>query len=372
MIAQGTSCSQLVRLFLRLGFVSFGGPAAHIANMHAECVVKRRWLTPVEFLDLLAATNMIPGPNSTEMAIHIGYKRAGLPGLIAAGVAFILPAALIVGMIAHFYVGYGVLPQAGGVLYAIKPAVIAIILAAVTELGRTAVRSTFLGFLGIAAVVANAAGISELLVLFGAAAVGYLSKRPARRAALFMIPAAALPTTLGMVGLGSVFLYFLKTGSIIFGSGYVLVAFLQADLVNMFGWLTSRQLLDAVAVSQLTPGPLFTVATFIGYVLAGFPGAVVATLGIFMPAFVLVGVTQPFLVRLSQMPGARAALDGVNVAAVALMLVVTWQLGRAAIVDVPTAAIALAAAFLIGRFRMNSAFIVLGAAVAGLLMPYAR
>ncbi len=336
--------------------------------MHREVVERRKWLSRQEFLDLLGATNLIPGPNSTELAIHIGRSRAGIPGLLIAGTAFILPAALIVLAIAWLYVAMGVLPQTGKVLYGIKPVVIPIILYSIFDLGRVAVKTKWLALLGLVAGVLNLAGIGELTVLFGAGfAALILTTRPKGTALplVWFLPAAAASTL--ALGLLPLFLYFLKVGSVLFGSGYLLVAFLQADLVEARGWLTQNQLLDAIAIGQITPGPLFTTATFIGYILLGTWGAIAATAGIFLPGFFFVAASHPFVSRLRQITWAQALLDGINVAAVALMLVMTWQIGRAAIVDATTAGLALGGAAALAVFRLNSAWLVIGGAIIGFL-----
>jgi chromate transporter len=379
-----TSLAELVRLFLKLGTIAFGGPAAHIAMMEDEVVRRRRWLTREEFLDYLGATNLIPGPNSTELAIHIGHARAGWPGLLVAGACFILPAALIVGAIAWAYVRFGTLPEITGVLYGIKPVVIAVVAQALWGLGRTALKSRTLVVLGVAAVLAATLGVHELLILFGAGLIMAILRRsmasaPQSPAWLLASPwrvtarsasvaaggasiAAAAP-----FGLWPLFWTFVKIGSVLFGSGYVLLAFLRADLVERLGWLTERQLLDAVVVGQITPGPVFTTATFVGYLLGGTPGAAVATVGIFLPAFIFVALSGPLVPRLRRSPTAGAVLDGVNVASLALITVVTWQLGRSALVDPLTIALAAVSGVLLLRFRVNSAWLVLAGALAGVI-----
>lgn len=285
---------ELAKLFLRLGATAFGGPAAHIAMMEDQVVVRRRWLTRDRFLDMIGMTNLIPGPNSTEMAIHVGHARAGFPGLVVAGVSFIAPAALLVGGIAWAYVRYGAMPQVAGVLYGVKPVVIAVVLQALWRL------------------------------------------------------------------------FFVKVGSVLFGSGYVLIAFLRADLVERWHWLSPGQLLDAVAVGQVTPGPVFTTATFIGYLLAGPKGALVATVGIFLPAFFFVAASGLILPRLRRSRTAATVLDGVNAGSLALMAEVTFELGRSALVDLPTIGLAAASAFLLIRLQINSAWLVIGGALIGL------
>lgn len=363
-------------MFLKLGTIAFGGPAAHIAMMEDEVVRRRKWLTNEQFLDYLGAANLIPGPNSTELAIHIGRSRAGWPGLVVAGTCFIVPAMLMVGVIAWAYVRYGSLPESAALLYGVKPVVIAVILQALWALGRTALKSRALWTLGGAAVVAVLLGVNELLVLLSAGvlmALGRVASRPRNSALMFVWPGlvfgsvstfAVAPT----VHLWTLFGLFVKTGSVLFGSGYVLLAFLRADFVERLGWLTEQQLLDAIAVGQITPGPVFTTATFVGYILAGTSGALVATAGIFLPAFVFVAASAPLLPRLRRSRVAGAVLDGVNVASLALMAVVTMQLARTTLIDPITLALSAASALLLFRFRINSAWLVLAGAIVGLLL----
>ncbi|AEI67913.1 chromate efflux transporter [Corallococcus macrosporus] len=375
---------EVALLFLRLGFTGFGGPAAHIAMMEDEVVRRRRWLTRDEFLDLLGAANLIPGPNSTELAIHLGHRRGGWPGLLVAGVCFILPAMLITLASAWAYVRFGSLPSAEGVLYGVKPVIIAVVLQALWGLGRVAVKTRVLAAVGVAAVIASALGVNELLVLLcagvlmalwrgGTRAAGAGGRQQGPGQMMLGVPLALQGLAAGAAGavpfsLGGLFLFFVKVGAVLFGSGYVLLAFLRADLVERWGWLTETQLLDAVAVGQVTPGPVFTTATFIGYLLGGSVGAVVATVGIFLPAFFFVAVSGPVVPRLRRSWVAGAVLDGVNVASLALMAVVTWQLGRSALVDAWTVGLALLSAVLLLRFRLNSVWLVLGGALTGLLL----
>lgn len=366
---------ELAKLFLRLGFTAFGGPAAHVALMEQEVVQRRRWLTREEFLDLLGATNLIPGPNSTELAIHIGHRRAGWPGLIVAGACFILPAAVMVGVIARAYVQFGKLPSAEGILYGVKPVIIAVVVQALWRLGRTAVKNKWLAWLGIAGIALALLGVNELVVLFGSGLMMLLLGAHDKdgNAPLLAFPflgagASVAATTAVPFSFGGLFLFFLKVGAVLFGSGYVLLAFLRADLVERWHWLTEAQLVDAIAVGQFTPGPVFTTATFIGYVLGGTKGAVLATLGIFLPAFFFVAISGPLVPRLRQSKRAGALLDGVNVASLALMTVVTGQLGAASLVDWPAVALAVMAGLLLWRSRMNSAWLVLGGAGAGWLL----
>jgi chromate transporter len=370
---------ELAWVFLRLGMTAFGGPAAHIAMMEEEVVRRRAWMTREEFLDLLGAANLIPGPNSTEMAIHIGHRRAGWAGLIVAGVCFILPAFCIVMAIGWAYVHFARLPQVNALLDGIKPVVIAVVAQALWGLARSAIKSVWLGALGIAAVVACAAGLDEVVVLFAGGALGLAVRalQSARgRGVASVLPIAGLPfapaaaTAATPFALAPLFLVFLKVGAILFGSGYVLLAFLRADLVERLHWLTNGQLVDAVAVGQMTPGPVFTTATFVGYILGGPLAGVVATVGIFLPAFIFVALSAPIVPRLRRSTLAGGFLDGVNVASLALMAVVAWLLGRSAIVNVWTAAIAAVSAVLLIRFRVNSVWLVLGGALVGLAASY--
>ena len=366
-----TRLAELARLFLKLGTIAFGGPAAHIAMMEDEVVRRRRWLTREEFLDYLGATNLIPGPNSTELAIHIGRDRAGWQGLVVAGACFILPAALIVATIAWAYVRYGTLPAVSGVLYGVKPVVIAVVLQALWGLSRTALKTRTLVVLGLAAVIASAFGVNELVILFGAGVVMAFARGVVRGSSASVIATGAATGTAGLAtaatpfGLFPMFAVFLKIGAVLFGSGYVLLAFLRADFVERLHWLTERQLLDAVAVGQITPGPVFTTATFIGYVLGGGAGATLATLGIFLPAFFFVALSGVLLPRLRRSPIAAAVLDGVNVASLALMATVTWELARTALIDWTTIVEAVVSAAVLFRFRVNSAWLVLAGAALG-------
>ncbi|HEX9573961.1 MAG TPA: chromate efflux transporter [Myxococcales bacterium] len=360
---------EIALLFLRLGATAFGGPAAHIALLEDEVVRRRGWLTRERFLDLLGATNLIPGPNSTEMAIHLGYLRGGPLGLVLAGVCFIVPASLLSAALAWAYVRFGGVPRVEGVLYGIKPAIIVIVVQAVVSLSRAALRTRWLVVIAVASAAAALLGLNELLVL-GVAGTAACAPRLGRggRGVLLAVPAAAAAAAPAAVGLWPLFLAFAKIGSVLFGSGYVLLAFLRADLVAQRHWLTEAQLLDAVAVGQFTPGPVSSTATFIGYLLRGPAGAAVATLGMFAPAFVFVALSGPLVPRIRRSPAAGAFLDGVNAASLALMAVVAAQLGRAAIVDWVTVAIAAASAVAVLRLRVSSVWLVLGGGVAGALL----
>jgi chromate transporter len=379
--------AEVARVFLRLGLTAFGGPAAYISMLEDEVVGRRQWIGREDFLDRLGAASLIPGPTSTEVVVYLGYLRAGWPGLAVAGICFIVPSAVMVACCAWAYVRFGALPGVGRFLYGLKPVVIAIVAQALWKLGRTAVKTRFLGMAGIASICAAVAGAGALIVLAGAGVAAALrewwrSGRPGLRplavlsivavavAAGQFAPFAAASRMPAAVGLGALFLYFLRIGSVLYGSGYVLLAFLQQDLVGNWRWLTSRQLLDAVAVGQITPGPLFTTATFIGYVLKGAPGAAVATIGIFLPAFVFCAVSGPLVPWLRRSRLAGAFLDGVNIASLALMAVVTWELARTALIDVLTVATALACALLLLGYRVNAGWLALGGALWGLLLAW--
>lgn len=363
---------EVAALFLRLGATSFGGPAAHIALMRDEVVGRRGWLTDQQFLDLVSACNLIPGPNSTELAIHIGYHAAGWRGLLAAGVCFILPATLIVAAIAWSYVTFGTLPQVAGVLYGVKPVVIAVVIQAVWTLGRACLKTRTLAVVTVIDLALVALGVHELAVLFGTGGVLAVlrSARHHRPKTLSVVlPLFASPPVASQVtvqfGLWPLFWEFAKVGSVLFGSGYVLLAFLRGDLVERYGWLTEQQLLDAVAVGQVTPGPVFTTATFIGYLLGGPVGAGVATAGIFLPAFVFVAASIPLVARLRKSDTVGAFLDGVNVASLALIAVVAAQLGRTALIDPVTVVLAVVSAVALFRYRVNTTWLVVAGAVVG-------
>jgi len=369
---------EVAALFFKLGAISFGGPAAHIALMEQEVVVKRGWLSREHFLDLLAATNLVPGPNATEMAIHIGFVHAGWPGLVAGGVAFIVPAFLISLALAIVYVRFGTLPQGAALFYGINPAVMAIILTATYRLGRTALKDKVAVMLGIACLAAALLGVNEVVLLLAAGIAGillYARPRWPWLAALALSigsPGAAL--TLAhhlddrLVRLG---LFFLKVGALIFGSGMVLFAFIQRDVVTGYGWLTLQQLLDAIAVGQMTPGPVLSSATFIGYLVAGVPGAVISTIAVFFPSFVIVALIGPWIPRLRQSPIAQAFLRGVNAAVVALILSVSLALFRSAVVDVWTAIVVVVGLVALLRFKVNTLWLVMGGAVVGLARYFA-
>ena len=385
------SLGEIALVFLKLGTIAFGGPAAHLAMMEEEFVRRRKWMTHAEFLDRLATANLIPGPSSTEVAIFVGQLKRGWRGLIVAGCCFIIPAAIIVSVIAWAYVRFGAMPKVEGVLSAIKPAVVAIVIQALGKLGRTGVRSTLLAVIAVLTAALNLFGVSPVMVLafagLAAASASGMRNRLVGMGPLGLPRIVVLQKVLGRpemfagavavmaggaafpVSLGRLFLSFLKVGSVVFGSGYVLLAFLRTEFVERLHWLTDKQLMDAVAVGQFTPGPLFTTATFVGYVLAGWLGAVVATAGIFLPGFVLVALSGPLIPRLRRSAVAAAALDGVVAGSLALMAVVAWQLGKASIVDRTTLVVFAVSLVALIRFRANSAWVVAAAAAVGWVMP---
>ena len=357
---------ELIGLFGTLGIIGFGGPAAHVALMRREVVERRGWLTDAEMIDLVGITSLIPGPNSTELAMLVGLRRAGRQGLVAAGLAFVLPAAAIVLALAWAYVTYGATPAGEAVVYGIAPVIVAVVVAAVVGFARTALTSPIAFLLAVAVAALWLAGVNEILLL----AVGALAMAAARlglpshSAPIFIPMVAVAGAPVDLVTIGAVFL---KAGAFLYGSGYVLIAFLQGDLVDRLGWLTNEQLIDAVAIGQVTPGPLFTTATFIGYVLAGVPGAVVATFAIFLPAFVIVALVGPWIGRVRDRPITAALLDGVNASAIGLMAAVSIQLGVTAIRDPLTAAIGLTAALVLIIGRVPSVAIVLAGGAVGLV-----
>ncbi|TKK89377.1 chromate efflux transporter [Herbidospora galbida] len=358
-------------VFLKLGVIAFGGPAAHIAMMRDELVRRRGWVTDQRFVDLMGATNLIPGPNSTELAIHLGYDRGRWRGLVVAGVCFIVPAALMVTALAWVYVTYGDTPEIEGVLYGVVPAVIAIIAHALVGLMRTAIKNGWLAALAVAALAAYFLGVNELLILASGAvlAAAVRSVRRGLPAVPFLGPmVGGLPVFPDPTGgqLTQLFLTMLKIGSVLYGSGYVLLAFLRGDFVERLGWITSQQLADAVSIGQVTPGPVFTTATFIGYLVAGPVGAFLATVAIFLPSFLFVGLLTRLTDRLRSADWTSALLDGLNAAALALMAGVSWQLGVTAIVDPLTAAIAVVTLVLLWTTRLNNAWYIAAGAAIGL------
>ncbi len=371
----------LMVVFFRLGTVAFGGPAAHVAMMDDEVVKRRRWMSRENLLDLIGVTNLLPGPNSTELAIHIGYERAGWRGLLIAGSSFILPAMLMVWALAALYVRYQTVPQVEWLLYGIKPVIIAVVLQALWKLGKKAAKDTPTTVAGIVAIALYFSGLNEILLLLLIGLAVMLVKNWSRRGTpmgMWLLPFSGVlaqstgpAATAISVGWASVFLFFLKIGCVLYGSGYVLLAFLQRDLVEKNHWLTSQQLLDAIAIGQLTPGPVLTTATFVGYLVAGHAGALAGTVGIFLPAFLLVGLVNPWVPKLRQSPWASGFLDGVNAASLGLMGGVTYSLARAALVDGWTMGLMGLGAIALFRFQINSAWLVLAGGAAGLSLKLA-
>lgn len=365
---------EVAQLALRFGFTAFGGPAAHIAMYHDEIVRRRGWLSEQEFIDLLGAVNLIPGPNSTEMLMHIGYRQAGAAGMIAAGVGFITPAMLMVTAVAWGYVRFGSLPQVEALLFGIEPVIVAILIQALVGLGKHTLTGSMAWILGGAAAMLYIFGVNPLILLIAAGMIVIIWRRAVRLGPLgAILPAAimlgnsSVPMPKVPFSLWELFLTFLKIGSVLYGSGYVLVAFLQADFVDRLGWITTRQMLDAVAVGQVTPGPVLTTATFIGYLLAGIPGAVISTIGIFLPSFLFVVASNPIIPRLRRSALAGSALDGVNYASLGLMTGVTGQLAWASLRQPMAAVIGAAALILLMRYRVNTTCLILGGAAAGLV-----
>jgi chromate transporter len=369
--AERRALADVAVVFLKLGVIGFGGPAAHVALMRRELVEKRGWLDEDRFLELFGASNLIPGPSSTELGMMLGYEHAGWSGLIVSGVCFITPAMLLVLTLAWAYVRYGSVPETAWVLYGVEPVIIAVILDALLGLGRRALRTWALAALGAAVIVLYFCGVDVTLLLFGGAALVMIARNAVRigrgvGASLAVLPLAEASRS-ASASLSSLFLEFLKLGAVVFGSGYVLLAFLRADLVQHLHWLTEKQLVDAVAIGQVTPGPVFTTATLVGYLVHGVSGALLATLGIFLPAFVLAGLVYVLLPRLRRSPWANAFIDGVTVCALGVMAGVTIELARAVLIDPYTVLLAVTAFVILRRSQPNSAWIVLGGAVAGLL-----
>lgn len=368
--------SELARLFLKLGFTAFGGPAAHVAMMEEEVVSKRAWMSREHFLDLMGATNLIPGPNSTEMVMHVGLHRAGLAGMFIAGASFILPAAFLTLLLAIFYVAYGDLPQVEPFLRGIKPAVLVIILGAVIKLGKKALKKPAYALIGLAVMAAGLLGINEVFAILAGGLIGMLGIQAANR--FFSIELLALPilsiSQVSSEKLLTLFLSFLKIGAILFGSGYVLVAYLEGELIENLGWLTQQQLLDAIAAGQFTPGPVLTTATFVGYQIAGYSGALLATLGIFLPSFCFVYVLNPLIPKLRNSKWSAAFLDAVNISAVGIMAAVLISLANQSIFSPfdwrGLLILGVAAVMQFGPKKIGSPYIVLIGAVLGWMLGF--
>lgn len=372
-----TRLREIVLVFLRLGITAFGGPAAHVAMMEEEIISKKKWISKEKFMDFYGATNLLPGPNSTELAIHLGYERGGILGLILGGVSFILPAMLSVLIIAVIYGKYGELPEISGISYGIKPVVIAIILQALIRLTKSVLKNIPVIIISVMVIILSFLGLHEIILLATAGVIIMLienrkkirqNKLPMLAAYIPIFSASISSNASKNISLPGVFLNFLKIGSVLYGSGYVLLAFMEADFVERLGLITSEQLIDAVSVGQFTPGPVFTTATFVGYLIKGVPGAILATIGIFLPAFILVGALNRIIPKLRQSSWFGGFLDGLNAASLALMAVVNWKLGVSAIIDIPTALLAGISLILVFRFKINSAWLILGGGLIGYLL----
>ena len=365
------SLKEIAKLFLKLGIIGFGGPAAHIAMMRQEVVIKRAWLTEQHFLDLIGATSLIPGPNSTELAIHIGHEKGGLKGLLVAGLCFIMPAVLITGVLAYYYKVYGQQPQAQAFLYGIKPAIIAIILAAVYPLAKKSIKSTYLALLGFLALALAVLQVNEIYIIFGAGLIALLSSKIAKKQSLSLVPLSILQiakTTVVTATNWNLFLIFLKIGAVLYGSGYVLFAFLDTELVST-GIMSRATLVDAIAIGQFTPGPVFSSVTFIGYQINGLSGAIIATIAIFIPSFLFVAILNPLVRKMRTSPAIAIFLDAVNVASIAIIVAICYRMGSDSIVDWRTTLILISSTIATFRFpKINSAFIVVFGAVAGYLL----
>ncbi|WP_149914306.1 chromate efflux transporter [Sphingobacterium cavernae] len=366
---------EIAKVFSKIGFIGFGGPAAHIAMMRDEVVVKREWMSEQYFLDLLGATNLIPGPNSTEMAIHIGFDKGGWRGLVTAGMCFILPAVFLTSILAYLYIRYGQLPELQPFIYGIKPAIIAIILAAIYPLAKQSVKSLNLGLIGITVLLAAVIGVNEIYLMLGAGLLAFglhTIQNRQNETLQSIVPFAfflqIIQTTFWTATNAQLFWTFLKIGSILYGSGYVLFAFIDTELVTK-GLLTRQQLMDAIAVGQFTPGPVFSSVTFIGFQINGLSGAFISTIAIFLPSFVFVAMLNLLMKKLRNSKGFSAFLDAVNVASVAVMMVVCLEMGKEIITDWRTMLIAFSSiAITFGYRKINSAFVVLGSSLFGYLL----
>lgn len=385
-----THLKELAGVFFKLGIIGFGGPAAHIAMMEHEVVGKKKWMTREHFLDLIGATNLIPGPNSTEMAMHCGYHRAGWPGMIVAGMGFIIPATLITGAIAWFYQQYGSLPDIKPILYGIRPAILAIIINAIYKFGKKALKDWQLGIIGAAVMTASLAGMNEVLVLLFGGLLGMfwlsfsqkmehvkqsffplplLSAKPGYLKTAIAATALSSAHVAGNVSLIKLFLVFLKIGSVLFGSGYVLIAYLQDEIIDRLGWLTQQQLVDAIAIGQFTPGPVSSAVTFVGYQIIGIKGAILATAGMFLPSFFFVAILNPFIPKMRASRWVSCFLDAVNIGSVAIMAVAVIQLARVSLINWQTWLIALMSVAVTFVFKnVNTLWIVIGSSIVGYIL----
>lgn len=374
---------ELAVIFAKLGAIAFGGPAAHVAQIELEVVQNRRWLSREKLLDLLSISNLIPGPNSTELVIHVGLEQAGILGAIVAGASFIIPAMLLVWGLAIVYVEYQTIPTVGWLLYGVKPVIIAIVTQALWKLGRSGLKNTATWSAGILVLALYFLRVNEIVLMIGAGIAVTLVRnlnflKNPKSLSSILIPFSFFPLPLSTVATEitpkpwtAVFLSFLKIGSVLYGSGYVLLAFVQQEFVDRNHWLTSQQLLDAIAIGQFTPGPVLTTATFIGYILAGNLGAIAATLGIFLPAFILVPTINPFVSKLRKSPWTAGFLDGVNAASIGLMAAVAWELGRGTLIDIWTIVVAIASLGILLKFpKVNSAWLVIAGGAIGWLLKF--
>jgi chromate transporter len=372
------SLKEVALVFFKLGLIAFGGPAAHIAMMEEEVVDRRKWISRQHFLDLVGATNLIPGPNSTEMAIHCGHERAGIAGLVVAGVSFIFPAALLTGFLAHLYVQYGSVPEVSPFLYGIKPAVIAIILSAIFKLGKKALKNIQLAILGLIVVLASFLGVNEITAILGAGIMGMLwfsieggLKSKGLQSVFPISLVSSAPVLASQISTVKLFGVFLKVGAVLFGSGYVLVAYLDGELIEKLGWLTRQELLDAIAIGQFTPGPVLSTATFIGYQIQGVWGALAATVGIFLPSFLFVLLLNPVVPKLRSSSLTAGFLDSVNIGAVGIMIAVTISLGRSVLVDWRSwVVLVISVGVTFGVKKVNALWIVLGGAILGYMLRF--
>ncbi len=375
-MSKRNSLIEISKVFLKLGFIAFGGPAAHIAMMEKEVVEKRKWMSHQHFLDLVGATNLIPGPNSTEMTMHCGHERAGWKGLFIAGISFILPAVILTGILAWLYVEYGTVPAVEPYLFGIKPAVIAIIISAILKLGKKALKTWKLGVIGVLVIVVSFLGVSEIMAILGAGLIGLawfglLDRKPGSGLRSFspLILLTAGTSTIKTISTAKLFLVFLKIGAVLFGSGYVLVAYLDGELVNKLGWLTKQELLDAIAIGQFTPGPVLSTATFIGYQINGLWGAIAATSGIFLPSFLFVLLLNPLVPKIRGSKLASGFLDAVNIGAVGIMVAVTIDLGRDMLIDWQSWTIAILSTIITFKLpKIGAMWLVGGGAAVGYIL----
>jgi chromate transporter len=376
-VKEKSSLLEIASMFFKIGTIGFGGPAVTIGMMEEEAVHKRKWVTSEYFMEMLAATNIVPGPNATEMSAHLGYLRAGIPGLLVGGISFIFPGAFLSLVLGVIYTKYGSLPEVSGIFHGINPVVAAILTSAFLRLGKSAFKDYKTVIIGAASLLAAILGVSEVPIIFGGGLLAMLlySKSAANFLPLFLGFTSLFQQKLALTSifknqLVQLGLFFLKVGALLFGSTYVLIAFMQREVVNQYHWLTYQQMLDAVAAGQITPGPISSTATFTGYVIAGFPGALVATLGMFIPSFLIVTFTGKYLPKINQIPLVQYFLKGVTASAVALIANVTFSIYKAAILDIPTALLAIVSLFLLLRYKVDAIWVILGGFIFGIIKVY--